>query len=134
MKYKTTGTKLGGKNSALGIAFKYKLHVNQTPKQINRPLSSLISSWNITIESYYTTKVQIYAKYSQHLPSITSAMAAGSKNRWSHLTFMARNEYHSQFPPPNFRTSDFIFHYSLLISSLSNLWTTTVWLAVLFPG
>jgi len=107
MKYRTTGAKLGGKKFCLGnsrrqIDWKARLHlsiklcVNQILDQINSSLSTLFSLWNTIIESYYTTKVQIDAKYSQHLPLITSAMAAGSKSRCSHVTFMARNHHYSR--------------------------------------
>ena len=89
-------------NSRSQIDLKARLHwsiklcINQILNQINSSLSTLFPRWNTISDSYYTRKAQIYAKYSQHLPSITSAMAAGSKSRWSHVTFMARNEYHSR--------------------------------------
>lgn len=67
----------------------------QIPKLINGSLSSLYSLWNTISESCYTRKAHKFARnirttYLQSQP----AMAAASESRWSHVTFMARNEHH----------------------------------------
>ena len=139
---RSLGKKFFLRNSRRQIDWKALLHlsiklcVNQNLNQINSSLSTLFSLWNTIIESYYTRKAQIYTKYWQHLPSITSAMAAGSKSRWSHVTFMARNERHSRSKtfsqlshqwffisslPSNFSTIQPLNNYSLVGSAIYSL-------------